>query len=259
MHDHPMHELFACGKGEIFLDLKNEKIKLSAGDAAIIPKGLSHNKSPDDLNAEYIALKFSCREISGNSSIDLYKDISPVSNSDEVIIFKRENGIYEGLMKIVENSESAHPVLPAIYMIELLIKCSGLNYTSLSHQSVENKGDTDTDINRISKLDQIIHNNYDEQLTSAEIADQLFISTRQLDRISKKRYGMPIHRAIMERRISTAEKILAESDAPIESIGSSLGFASRSSFYREFARKHGITPAEYRKKIRSRGNTNVGK
>ena len=247
MHDHSMHELFVCGEGEIFLDLPNERLKLSAGEAAIIPKGISHTKAPDNQNAEWIAIRFSCRGISGGS-FDLYREISRIANGNSIVVFKNANEIYNEVSGIIKLSSASHPMLPAMRMLELLISCSGKDYTEILPIEPSASSEADTDIRRIDKLDQIIHNNYAEPLTSAEIADQLFISIRQLDRISKKRYGGPIHRVIMDRRITTAEKMLLEGDMSVESIGSSVGFSSHSGFYREFERKHGMTPTEYRKR-----------
>ena len=248
MHDHSMHELFACGKGEIFLDLPGERLKLSAGEAVIIPKGLSHTKAPDNQNAEWIAIRFSCREISGGS-FDLYKEIGRIANGDSIVVFKDASDIYNDICDIIKLSDDSHPMLPAMRMLELLISFSCRGYTEMLPVELSSaSSEPDTDIRRIDRLDQIIHNNYTQQLTSTEIADQLFISIRQLDRISKKRYGESIHRVIMDRRITAAEKMLLEGDMSVESIGSSVGFSSHSGFYREFERKHGMTPTEYRKR-----------
>ena len=87
-----------------------------------------------------------------------------------------------------------------------------------------------------------------KKLTMKEIADELYISSRQLDRIVRKRYGKTLHKVIMETRVRTAEQMLLTTDMTVERIGRAVGFSSGAGFYREFSAAYGMTPAEYRRK-----------
>ena len=176
--------------------------------------------------------------------------LSPIVDCEKVIIFKNALDIFnsaDGIIKMVNRSPS---VLPAMHMTELLLNCleHKLEYFDGGMEKEDgDSSDSDGDLTRITKLDRLVYNSYNQNLTADEIAAMLFISSRQLDRISRKRYGKPLHRVIIDRRISSAERMLLESELTVDKIGSLVGFGSRSGFYREFGRKHGMTPAEYRK------------
>ena len=251
MHDHASSEIFVCGKGEISIQFQSGILRLSPGEAAIIPKRILHTKSPDTKDAEWHAIRFLCSRISVSSELDLYKLLLPIVDCEKVIIFKNASDIFNSAEEIIKLADQAPSILPAMHMTELLLSCTKHEcefFEDGAKKDENDSSDRDGDLARIAKLDRLVYNNYMQNLTADEIAAALFISSRQLDRISRKRYGKPLHRVIVDRRIASAEKMLIESDMTVDKIGSMVGFGSRSGFYREFERKHGMTPADYRKK-----------
>jgi AraC-like DNA-binding protein len=253
MHDHASSELFVCGKGDISIQFQSGILRLASGEAAIIPKGILHTKCPDTRDAEWYAISFLCSRLSSSSELDLYKLLSPIVDCEKVLIFKNASDIFNSAERIIKTADKSGSVLPAMHMTELILSCTEHEFEFFEDGYAKEDPDVsdgDGDLTRIAKLDRMVYNSYTQNLTSDEIAAALFISSRQLDRISRKRYGKPLHRVIVDRRISSAEKMLSESDLTVDKIGSMVGFGSRSGFYREFERKHGMTPAEYRKKNR---------
>ena len=61
---------------------------------------------------------------------------------------------------------------------------------------------------------------------------------------------MPLHQTVIDMRLKTAVKMLITSTQSAEEIGRTVGFPSKSGFYREFTKKFGIPPMQYRKKIK---------
>jgi len=98
------------------------------------------------------------------------------------------------------------------------------------------------------RLDALIASSYMKELTLKDIADSLYISSRQLDRIVRRRYGKTLHKVIMETRVRAAAHMLLTTDKAVDKIGREVGFSSNAGFYREFSRYCGSTPAEFRKK-----------
>lgn len=250
LHDHATSELFVCAKGEIYIQFQSGIIKLSAGEAAIVPKGMLHTKCPDAADSIWHAISFICARLPIETSCELYKSISPIVDCEKVIIFKNAESLIHKTEQVLELSEcGANRILPAMRMAELLLECSRAEHELFEGSSKDaDNPEGNSDIQRIAKLDQLVYTNYMRDMTADDIAAELFISVRQLDRIARKRYGKPIHRVIMGRRITAAENMLLSTVMTADSIGSAVGFGSRSGFYREFERKHGMTPTEYRKK-----------
>ena len=250
LHDHATSELFTCSAGEISIRFKSGTVKLSAGEAAIVPKGMLHTKCPDRESSVWHAISFVCAKLQAEVSEELYKSISHIADSENVIVFKNASRIISFAEQILQLAEDCtHRSLPAIRMIELLIECAGSEYELFDGSSDDTSNpEGNINIQRCAKMDQLIYTNYMSDMTAGDIAAELFISTRQLDRISRDRYGKPVHKVIMDKRITAAENMLLSTDMTADSIGTAVGFGSRSGFYREFERKHGMTPTEYRKK-----------
>ena len=110
---------------------------------------------------------------------------------------------------------------------------------------------SDRDINRIASLEYIIDSQFMTSIDRQKIAEQLFISTRQLDRICKKRYDMTFRERVIHCRIISAAQMLLDTDQTAEVIAHTVGFASKTSFYKEFQKKYGITPLQYRHRYKS--------
>ena len=78
-------------------------------------------------------------------------------------------------------------------------------------------------------------------------AKLLYVSERQLERITKKEYGKPFRRALCDRRTEAAEQMLLETDWSIARVAEAVGFSTKAAFCRAFFEKHGISAAEYKK------------
>ena len=94
---------------------------------------------------------------------------------------------------------------------------------------------------------QLIHNQ-DDMPSIKTIADDLFISQRQLERVFKTQVGMtPKHYARLQR-IEEARQFLKIQAADTGSIGIAPGYYDQSHFIREFKASIGMTPLQYRER-----------
>ena len=62
-----------------------------------------------------------------------------------------------------------------------------------------------------------------------------------------KQYGKTLHQVIADKRINASVNLLITTDMTVEAIASEVGFNSSVGFYREFVKRHSLTPAEYRR------------
>ncbi|MBR4079037.1 MAG: helix-turn-helix transcriptional regulator [Christensenellaceae bacterium] len=108
------------------------------------------------------------------------------------------------------------------------------------------------DVKRLAELEYIIDAQFMTKLNREAVAEKLFISTRQLDRICKKRYGKTFHEQLTERRMATAIAMLKDTDMTAEEISHAVGFLSSSNFYKAFTEKFEMTPYQYRKNLNCR-------
>lgn len=99
----------------------------------------------------------------------------------------------------------------------------------------------------IKKILQIIHDNIDrEDLGSSFIASQMAMSSRQLYRRFKEISNASPSDLIKNLRMEKAAELLETSELSIQDVIMEVGIASRSYFYKEFSRKYGMTPKDFR-------------
>ena len=98
---------------------------------------------------------------------------------------------------------------------------------------------------------EYIRENFRENVTNAELARHLGYHPNHLNRVVKAYTGMTLKSYLIATRIAAAKEMLASGDAPITDISESCGFSTPSYFSELFLRSEGITPREYRKKMRS--------
>lgn len=95
-----------------------------------------------------------------------------------------------------------------------------------------------------------IRDNLAGSLTLSELARYLSISERHLSRLFASGTHESFTAIVRLERIRAAEKLLAESDAPIKEIAEQVGFSSVHYFTRTFSDVKGVPPAAYREASR---------
>lgn len=82
----------------------------------------------------------------------------------------------------------------------------------------------------------------------SEIAEWLERNRPTLSRKCVAIFGHPLGRVLRERQLTYAAKLLRTSPLPIDEVAAEAGFGHRTSFYRQFKKRFGCTPNEYREK-----------
>lgn len=99
----------------------------------------------------------------------------------------------------------------------------------------------------LRKLLQVIEQNLDEEeLGSTLIADRMAMSPRQFYRRFKEISPVAPGDLIKNYRMEKAARLLREEDFSIQDVISAVGISSRSYFYKEFVRRFGMTPKDFR-------------
>jgi AraC-like DNA-binding protein len=93
----------------------------------------------------------------------------------------------------------------------------------------------------------------DPNITIDDVAERLYVSTRQLSQAINVVTGSTFTALVSKRRINKALSIIKNSDNNLnmDGLAASVGFAGRTGFSRAFKREIGISPTDY---LRSRTN-----
>ncbi len=101
---------------------------------------------------------------------------------------------------------------------------------------------------RIISLRDKFLENLQYQWTIEEMANEVNLSPPQLQKIFKSQIGMPPIAYLREKRLEKACELLEDGWEQINQIGQQVGMPNDSHFTRDFKKKYGVTPSEYRKK-----------
>ena len=87
----------------------------------------------------------------------------------------------------------------------------------------------------------------DESLSGAQVAQAVSISEMQLYRKLKALVEMTPTEYIRSLRLDRAAQLLVSGNKTVQEIMYACGFVTKTYFFREFSRRFGVSPGEYRR------------
>ena len=211
-----------------YISYKDRKYKLSPGDCCIMQGGGKPYKFWSDKEKPYRKLWFSGQGKFLDTMLDLYdiKDDITILRAPQVEpIFKRI------IDELYRTGYDEHSMTATINDLIWILKRQGMN-----------KGD-----NRLSsQIHKKISKDYHKITCVSDLASLYRISEKQLTRVFKADYGVTPWAYVIECRLNSAADKLRDGSAKTIDIAYACGYKSVWHFEREFRKKFGVTPTEYR-------------
>ena len=156
-----------------------------------------------------------------------------------------------------QRSQQLHEYLTASFFIVLLRELEVGHYShpgpKVSRETpLRGSGDFST------LLCEYIQSHLNESLTLEGAARQMHLSRTQFSRQVKQATGKTFVQILTDCRITTAKKLLTESDWTSSAVAEFIGFKSATYFNALFLEKTGKTPGKYRLESRNRQNRKSG-
>ena len=95
-----------------------------------------------------------------------------------------------------------------------------------------------------------IAEHYDEQLEIDHVASGVYTSRRQLQRVFSENGNTTFREYLCRIRMEAAARMLVESRLPVRVIAGRDGYRQPAQFAKAFRRHAGVTPGEYRVRVR---------
>ena len=95
---------------------------------------------------------------------------------------------------------------------------------------------------KLSQVIQMMEGNIEDPLSPADLADQVDMSTRQLERLFRRYLNRSPKRYYMELRLSKARNLLMQTDMSVINVALACGFASPSHFSKCYRSHYNTTP-----------------
>lgn len=130
-------------------------------------------------------------------------------------------------------------------LVSLLL--SRLQNQSLGKTSIEI---SKQDLRQIEVAASYLNDHYASVISLEQLAKFSCMSVSKFKLLFKRVYGCSVTNYIQQRRLSHAECLLAESDLTIGQIAESVGYSTSSRLSQLLRESTGLTPAEYRKRIK---------
>jgi len=96
----------------------------------------------------------------------------------------------------------------------------------------------------------LVQANTEDPLSPGEIADELGISIRQIERLFQRHLGTSPKRFIMEARLTRARNLLVQTDQSITEVAVACGFRTPSTFSKVYRAHFGVAPIAQRSTLR---------
>lgn len=253
VHYHSEMELFYLEKGSLELHIEDRSFLLNAGDAAFIPQNMLHSAdriSPPDEDCCFYALVFSDRMIMDTLPKYCHNYIFPAYSNPlgcaaalhNTVAWQKD--IIDMLKEIFEYKNSD------INECELSIRGRLLIIWQLLYnnhmKAYDDAPASDNLFPQIQKCASYITENYAENISLDELAENAGFSAGHFCRLFKKMTGFTPFNYLNRRRIAVSCELLLGTDKKISEIAALCGYNNISYYNRTFTKIMKETPSGYR-------------
>lgn len=236
-HYHTCFEFHAILSGEQNYRLGDAEYRLKKGDILFFSPTIRHCAVPSD-----------CDTIRFSAMFELTPD-SPLGSVESIAQRKADEGFWGALNALREmHAHGGGPLYEAYAMSVLLLLLHPFSFQKEVHAA------SDTEQNesdwRVAMARQYIADNIELHPTIDEVATYCYLGTKQLTRLFQCAEGMTLNTYIREQKIAHLRKLLAESELSLGEISERMHFSSEYYFNTYFKTYAGMTPGEYRKKMK---------
>ena len=246
-HSHSHYELIAVVKGSLFAQSGGDSLTIEQGQCLFCPAKVVHTTIGETDDTTILSINFSMKKTKVKHKFqDAYACFSDIFNQKNIVAIPG-SAIYDNFIKIqtsLKKQDRFMHIQIQILLQEIILElCKVLQNQSeyTVHAVPVSFG------NNFPYLINLKINTHLKDLTLKSIADEFFISKRQLERHILNSFGMTFTERRNYLRLETAKNLLSDTDLSIDDIMDEIGFSNKSDFYKKFSALTGTTPGKYRK------------
>ena len=227
LHSHTFWEIHVgvCGSA-IYSDCDNRFFEIKAGKLVCFPPGVAH-------------CLHSCTEDACRISLTLSMDAS-ITLAEEARVVEAE--WLDAWVRLCLTAWEKNGVVTP-YLLEHAIS-SLLLLLPLDHTSIPPlpKGEDA----RLTRAKRYVLDHADQNVKVSDVAAEVHLSVRQLERIFYAAEGISIAEMIDRARLNRARELLSDPVLTVLEVSERLSFSNEYNFIRFFKRLEGVTPGKYR-------------
>ncbi|MBR2459710.1 MAG: helix-turn-helix transcriptional regulator [Clostridia bacterium] len=253
-HWHHEYEIIIVRQGRLSMILDERRCEASAGELVLLPGGTLHTGVPEDCVYDCIVFSQAIVDLKQGAVGGIHRLMNRTLK-DNIVSSACSSELYRICLAMVECLEHrAERVRRGIATVAEEMICYGLLCqffgTALAEgrfSSDENDGKRHT--KQLKSVIAYMENNYQRDLSLAELAEKAGLSAKYLCRMFSALTGRSPIEYLNEYRVECACVLLAATDRQILDVAYSCGFNDQSYFIKMFKRYKGVTPGVYRKRF----------
>lgn len=238
-HWHRSIEIFAVFEGTLAFFINEEEYPLGSGEFILLNSNEIHSISSPEANRT-IVLQIPMnvlRNVETGGGLILFTH-SPKRQDSKIM--ELIGSMYQELQE--RGSEYEWKVQSDFFMLVYLLLTKYRKREILPEEIRHYRK-----LNRLSTITGYIRENYTKELSLEMVADRFGYSPSHLSRMFRK-YAQTNYKTYLQNvRIEYGFQELANTDHTIGEIALNNGFPNQKAFTREFKKKYGILPSEYRR------------
>ena len=238
-HWHRSIEIFAVFEGTLAFFINEEEYPLGSGEFILLNSNEIHSISSPEANRT-IVLQIPMnvlRNVETGEGLILFTH-SPKRQDSKIM--ELIGSMYQELQE--RGSEYERKVQSDFFMLVYLLLTKYRKREILPEEIRHYRK-----LNRLSTITDYIRENYTKELSLEMVADRFGYSPSYLSRMFRK-YAQTNYKTYLQNvRIEYGFQELANTDHTIGEIALNNGFPNQKAFTREFKKKYGILPSEYRR------------
>lgn len=255
MHWHDDLQFIYVLEGLVCVKTLEEEEILSAGEGIFTNKGVIHYSIGRSNPCRYILFRFPERFLyfyPGSPAEKLTRQVTERSGISLVPLSSSIEWCSEALLLLqkladLEEKKETDPQ----YEYDVMTILAELWQIILRHADISAPTEEDPVSMRMRRFLEYIEEHLDQDISLEEMAASAGVSKTEVLRCFHKTLQTTPYSYVMEARLSKAADLLAETGLPVGEIASRTGFNQQSYFGKRYKEKMGVTPLEYRRKMRT--------
>lgn len=243
-YSHSFFVIIFLMHGSATLEIEGETIQIKGYEAVVVAPKTKHLPAFDVLETVGCCICFNYQNNRLETSNDLFKKIETLLSSRSYLQINDKN-FYELLQKCFNSISLGNKYVTGLSFYELIIALL-LSTGRIKSDSGTNDIFSDSNVMRLHKINTLANVYYDKNISIDDIAEMLFISTRQAMRIVQSNFGCTWHKLVTRKRMNAAMDLLQKTDMTVEKIGEYVGYETTRGFYTAFKKYYNNSPSSYR-------------
>lgn len=256
-------QLIYCFAGKCEVEINNKTFYLTAGNILLIEKDADYIIKVSDKNAIIVKFKLKSnfswqkqvKQLDANTPTEqrLSTLFLKKLNQDSAFLFTTTSVTWgsqnlKGIIQDYLNNVAFNGTI-GLELLKIIIL---RNLREQNFKANEVKESTFKD----EALDQYIDQHYND-ISLAQAAKYFGFNRNYFSTMVKEKTGKSFVEHVDERRMKEARRLLAKPNVSLKEIIETIGYSSKSFFYKKFKHYYGMTPAEMRKRLFREAHINL--